>query len=179
MTFSIYAASVPLFRQLLGSLSAVLGKAAEFAAAKNIEPSVLLQARLAPDMFALVRQVQIASDAAKGCVARLAALEAPVYPESETSFAELQARIAKTLAYIDSVSADALDGGVAREISFEVGPPARRMTMRFRGSDYLIGWVIPNFTFHCATAYDILRHNGVDLGKRDFLGSVPLASSVQ
>ena len=167
MTMSMYAASVPLFQRSLTALSAVLDKGAAFAEAKKIEPSVLLQARLAPDMFPLVRQVQSASDSAKGCVARLAGAEVPSWPDTETSFAELQSRIARTLEYVAGFAPDQIDGSEARQVvlTFRTGE------VTFDGQVYLIGFVIPNFLFHCTTAYAILRHNGVELGKRDFLGA--------
>jgi hypothetical protein len=166
MTLSMYQASVPLFRRSLAALGAVLGKGAAFAEAKKIDPSVLLQARLAPDMFPLVRQVQSASDSAKGCVARLAGAEVPSWPDTETSFAELQSRIARTLEYVAGFAPDQIDGSEARQVvlTFRTGE------VTFDGQVYLIGFVIPNFLFHCTTAYAILRHNGVELGKRDYLG---------
>ena len=166
MTLSMYQASVPLFRRSLAAMGAVLGKGAAFAEAKKIDPSVLLQARLAPDMFPLVRQVQSASDSAKGCVARLAGAEVPSWPDTETSFAELQSRIARTLEYVAGFAPDQIDGSEARQVvlTFRTGE------VTFDGQVYLIGFVIPNFLFHCTTAYAILRHNGVELGKRDYLG---------
>ena len=166
MTLSMYQASVPLFRRSLAALGAVLGKGAAFAEAKKIDPTVLLQARLAPDMFPLVRQVQSASDSAKGCVARLAGAEVPSWPDTETSFAELQSRIARTLEYVAGFAPDQIDGSEARKVvlTFRTGE------VTFDGQVYLIGFVIPNFLFHCTTAYAILRHNGVELGKRDYLG---------
>ena len=167
MTISMYSASVPLIERALTALSAVLAKGAAFAETKKIDPSVLLQSRLAPDMFPLARQVQIATDTAKGAVARLAGVEVPKYPDEETTFAELQARIAKTLAFVASVTAEQIDGSEGRDIvlSFRTGD------VHFSGYSYLTTFVLPNVYFHCTTAYDILRHNGVDLGKRDYLGA--------
>jgi hypothetical protein len=167
MTISMYTASVPLFRRSLGALSAVLGKGAAFAEAKKIDPAVLLQSRLAPDMFPLARQVQIASDTAKGCVARLAGAEVPSFPDTEASFAELQDRLARTLAVVDGFTPAQIDGSEDKEIVLKF----RTGEQRFTGLDYLSFFVLPNVYFHCATAYDILRHNGVEIGKRDYLGS--------
>jgi len=166
MTISMYSASVPVLKRALTALAHVLRKGAADAEARKIDPSVFLTARLAPNMFALTRQVQIASDAAKGCAARLAGVEAPKFEDTEASFDELQARIAKTIDFLDSVSAEAIDGSEERVISFKAGPAE----LNFSGHDYLLTWVFPNFYFHITTAYDILRHNGVDVGKRDFLG---------
>ena len=167
MTMSMYQASVPLFKTLLGALSNNLDKGAAFAKAKGVDPSVLINSRLAPDMFPLSRQVQIATDQAKGGVARLAGLEVPAYEDNETTFDQLKARIAKTLAFIDSVKPAQIDGSENREIVLKM----RSGDVKYTGQRYLIGSVIPNFTFHCTTAYNILRHNGVEIGKRDFLGS--------
>lgn len=166
MPISMYQASVPLFRSLLGGLSGVLEKGAAFAAAKGVDPSVLINDRLAPDMFPLSRQVQIACDMAKGGAARLAGAELPSWEDNETTFADLKARIAKTLAFIDGFTPEQIDGSEVREIVLTM----RSGELRFTGQRYLIGFVIPNVSFHCATAYNILRHNGVDVGKRDFLG---------
>ncbi|TDR80083.1 DUF1993 domain-containing protein [Paludibacterium purpuratum] len=165
MGLSMYDASVPVLKHMLGSLSAILRKAAEHAEAKKIAPEVLLNARLFPDMFPLTRQVQIATDQAKGCVSRLAGVEIPSYEDTESSFDELQDRIAKTLAYLDSLSPALFDGSEGREIVLTV----RGEPMTFTGAHYLLQWVFPNFYFHLTTAYDILRHSGIELGKRDFL----------
>jgi hypothetical protein len=167
MTLSMYQASVPLFRSLLGGLSGVLDKGAAFCAAKQVDPSVLVNDRLAPDMFPLSRQVQIATDMAKGGVARLAGVEVPSWADDEKTFDELKARLVKTLAFIDGFTPGQIDGSEEREIVLTM----RSGEQRFNGQRYLIGFVIPNVAFHCATAYDILRHNGVDVGKRDFLGT--------
>jgi hypothetical protein len=167
MTMSMYTASVPLFTRALGALSAVLGKGAAFAEARKIEQAVLLQSRLAPDMFPLARQVQIASDTAKGCVARLAGVEVPSFPDTETSFAELQDRLARTLALVAGFTPAQIDGSEDKEIVLKF----RTGEQRFTGLDYLSFFVLPNVYFHCTTAYAILRHNGVELGKRDFLGA--------
>jgi hypothetical protein len=162
----MYQASVPVFTRMLENLSAILGKAAAHAEAKKIDPAVFINARLAPDMFALARQVQIASDAAKGCVARLAGVEVPSYPDTETTFPELQERVAKTIAFVKGFTAQQIDGSEERTCILKV----RGDEMKFRGQDYLFKLSIPNFFFHVTTAYDILRHNGVELGKMDYLG---------
>ena len=168
MTISLYAASVPIFKQLLNSLSTVLTKAEEHAAAKNIDPHVLLQGRLFPDMFPLIRQVQIAVDFAKGISGRLAGAEVPRYDDSEQTFAELQALLAKTLAFIDGIAPAQIDGGEDREIVIRPGTPKER---KFNGQSYLLSYGLPQFFFHVTTAYAILRHSGVDIGKRDYMGT--------
>lgn len=167
MPVSMYDFSVPVFKTLLTALSAVLDKGAAFCEAKKIEPSVLTTARLAPDMFALARQVQIATDMARGGVARLAGMEMPSVPDTETTFDELKARIAGTIAFMESVPAEKLIGSETRDVVLKT----RAGEQTFVGLRYLQWFVIPNVVFHCATAYDILRHNGVDVGKRDFMGS--------
>jgi uncharacterized protein len=171
MSFSLYEASVPLFKQLLGSLSANLDKGAAFAESKKVDPAVLMQQRIAIDMFPLIRQVQVATDQAKGCFARLAGVDIPSYPDDEKTVEEAKARIAKTIAFIDSLSPDAISAAADKEIVLQMGPPTARRELRFSGVDFVMRWVIPNFTFHCTTAYVILRHNGADVGKRDFLGT--------
>ncbi|WP_043640798.1 DUF1993 domain-containing protein [Chromobacterium haemolyticum] len=168
MSVSMYQASVPALIRGLNNLSAILDKAAADAAARNIAPDVLLNARLAPDMFALTRQVQIASDSAKGCAARLAGVEVPSYADDEASFADLQQRIAKTVAFLQGFNAAQIDGSEAREVVLKV----RGDEIRFSGQNYLLGFVLPNFYFHLTAAYAILRHNGVPLGKMDYLGGV-------
>lgn len=165
MSISMYRASVPVFQQLLPALSGCLRKAADHAAAKKIDPAVLLQSRLYPDMFPLVRQVQIASDFAKGTVARLAGQEPPKYEDTEASFEQLQARIQKTLDYIREFKPSQIDGSEARDITLTLGTQTRS----FKGENYLTGFALPNFFFHMTTAYAILRHNGVELGKGDFI----------
>jgi hypothetical protein len=168
MTINIYQASVPAFLQTLGALSGILTKAAAHAEAKKIDPSVLINARLAPDMFPLARQVQIATDHAKGAAARLAGVEVPSYPDTETTFAELQTRITKTVDYIKSLKPAQFEGGDTRDVVLTIG--GQKMT--FKGAAYLSHFAFPNFYFHATTAYNILRHNGVEVGKRDFIGSV-------
>jgi hypothetical protein len=167
MTITMYGAAVPVFRQMLGSLSAILAKAETHANERNIEPAALLQARLYPDMFPLLRQVQVAADFAKGACARLAGAEVPKYEDSERSFSELRERIAKTLAFIESLPPEAIDGSETRQITTGSGDKARH----FEGQAYLLHYALPHFYFHTTTAYAILRHNGVEVGKKDFIGS--------
>ena len=169
MTISMYAASVPVFKQMLGSLSAILTKAETHALSKKIDPAVFTEARLFPDMFPLRRQIMLAADFAKSTSARLAGVEVPKYEDNEQTFAELQARIAKTLAFIDTLSAAQIDGSEERDISFTVVGQLRE----FKGQAYLLHYALPNFYFHMTTAYAILRHNGVELGKRDYIGAPP------
>ena len=165
MSMSMYRASVPVFLQILPCMSVILDKAAAYAAAKKIEPQVLLEGRLYPDMFPLTRQVQIATDFAKGACARLAGVEPPKYPDTETTFDELKARIGKTIAFIKEFKPSQIDGSEERDISLQMGGQMRT----FKGENYLTSVVPPNFFFHAATTYAILRHNGVELGKQDFL----------
>ncbi len=167
MSLTIHAASVPVFRHMLGALADVLEKAEAHAQASKYEPATLLGARLFPDMLPLTKQVQIATDFAKGASARLADAEVPRYEDNEQTFAELQQRIGKTLGFIDSLPASAFDGAEGRAITHGAGERARHFE---RGDAYLNLFVLPNFYFHVTTAYAILRHNGVPLGKRDFLG---------
>lgn len=166
MNISMYQASVPVFIHSLKALSGVLDKAARHAEAKGIDPAVLLGSRLYPDMFPLTRQVQIASDNAKGPAARLAGMEPPKYEDNETTFADLQARIAKTIAFLQGLKAGQIDGAEDRQIVLQM----RAGPLEFKGQAYLLNFALPNFYFHCATAYGILRHNGVEIGKKDFLG---------
>ncbi len=167
MPLSMYQASIPVIVRFLGNLSAVLTKAEAHATAKKIEPSVFINARLAPDMFPLSRQVQIATDVTKGGVARLAGVDIPSYEDKETTFAELQERIQKTIAFVQGIKAEQIDGSEGKSITLKVG--GRDLT--FTGQTYLLNFVLPNLFFHVTTAYDILRHNGVDIGKGDFLGA--------
>ena len=168
MPLSMYQASIPVFVKTLGNLAAILDKAADFAAARKVDQSVLLGYRLAPDMLSMVRQVQIATDHAKGTAARLAGMEPPSYEDKEASFAELKARIAKTLAFLETLKPAQIDGSEEREVTQKVGGNTRS----FKGQPYLLHYALPNFFFHVTTAYDILRHCGVDVGKRDFIGQV-------
>jgi hypothetical protein len=163
----MYQASIPVFVRALGNLSAILDKAAANAEARKIDPAVFINARLAPDMFPLSRQVQSASDSAKGCAARLAGIEVPRYEDTESTFLELQARIAKTVAFLQSLGPELIDGSEERAIVLKL----RGQETTFTGQNYFLNFALPNFFFHAVTAYDILRHNGVEIGKRDFLGS--------
>lgn len=167
MTFSIYSALIPPTKHILENQSKILGKAAAYAEAQQIDPATLLAARLAPDMFPLSRQIQIACDTVKKGAARLAAVEAPVFEDSESSIAELQERIAKTIAFLESIHESDFVGAEVRALKIPMGP---EIVMDFTGQDYLNQWVLPNFYFHTTTAYDLLRQQGVQLGKRDFLG---------
>lgn len=168
MTISLYAASVPVFKQMLNALSGVLSKAEAHATAKNIDPSVFLQARLAPDMFSLVRQVQIAVDFAKGVSSRLAEIDVPKYEDSEVTFADLQALISKVLAHLEAIKPEQIDGKEGIEIITREGTPKEK---RFTGQAYLLTYGLPQFFFHVTTAYDLLRHNGVEIGKKDYMGA--------
>lgn len=167
MTLSMYNASIPVFQQMLKALSEVLTKAEAHAADKHFDPQVLLQARLFPDMFPLLRQVQIAADFAKSVPARLAGVEVPAYEDSDQSFADLQARLTKTLTFLAGLSAAQIDGSEALEVVLRPGTPKEK---KLSGQTYLLGYGLPQFFFHVTTAYDILRHNGVEIGKRDFMG---------
>jgi hypothetical protein len=163
-------ASIPVFETGLNALSALLEKAEAHAEAKKIDPAVLLNARLFPDMFAFSRQVQIVCDQAKNGGARLAGAEPPKFEDNEKTFAELKARIAKTVAYVKTLDAKKIDESAGLEITFPLGSNKGHM----KGADYLNHFVLPNFYFHAATAYDILRHCGVEIGKRDFIGAIPM-----
>jgi uncharacterized protein len=166
MKVSMHALSVELFGSILTNLNWILEKGAASAAQRKIEPAVLLAARLAPDMLPLSRQVQIASDISKNSVARLAAQQPPRFEDNETTFDELRARVSRTVDYLNSVPASALEGSETRDITV----PAGQRTFEFKGLAFVQRWAIPNIFFHVVTAYDILRHNGVELGKHDFLG---------
>ncbi|QPC93395.1 DUF1993 family protein [Mesorhizobium sp. INR15] len=167
MTISMYEASVPVFSARLKALSTVLSTAEQNALDRKIDPQVFLTSRLAPDMYALTRQVQIATDHAKGAPSRLAGREVPKYDDSEASFADLEARIAKTLAHLATFSAADIDGSDDKMIELKLG--GREISMP--GTQYLLHLAMPNFYFHLTTAYDILRHVGVPLGKATFLGA--------
>ncbi|MES2985210.1 MAG: DUF1993 domain-containing protein [Pseudomonadota bacterium] len=167
MTLSMYDASIPAFIRGLTNLSAVLAKAAAHAEAKKIDPSVFMAARLAPDMLPLPKQIQIASDIVKGGAARLAGVEVPSFADTETTFPELQERIAKTIAFLNTIPAAQVNGTEEKTISLKVGG----RDLQFSGQAYLLGFVVPNLYFHTTVAYAILRHNGVELGKMDFLGA--------
>ena len=168
MTTFMYTTSIPVFKQMLNGLHAILAKAEAHATEKNIEPNALLQARLFPDMFPLVRQVQIAADFTKGISARLAGVDVPVYEDKEQTFADLQALITKTLAFIDGLKPAQFEGSESREIVLRPGTPKEKKLV---GQSYLSNYGLPQFFFHVTTAYAILRHNGVDVGKRDYMGA--------
>ena len=166
MAISMSSASLPVFRTMLGNLSHLLEKGQAYAQARKFDPQVLVTYRLAPDMLPFSRQIQIACDAAKNGVARIAGVEAPKFEDNEATFDELRARIAKTLAWLETVPAAKLDGTEDKDITFPVG---RESTRTMKGEAYLKHWVLPNLFFHVTTAYAMLRHNGVDLGKADYL----------
>jgi len=167
MKISMHQASAPRFANILRNLSSILDKAQAHAEAKKIDPLALTQFRLYPDMFPLTRQVQIACDTAKGAVARLAGVEIPKHEDTEQTFPELKARIANTVKFIESIGAAKVDGTEDKEIVLKM----RAQEIKFNGLQYLMGFAIPNFFFHVTTAYNILRHNGVELGKPDFVGT--------
>jgi hypothetical protein len=164
-------ASLPVFEIGLNALSSILDKAAAYAAAKKIDEAALLQSRLSPDMFAFCRQVQIATDLAKNGSARLAGVDAPRYEDNETTIEQLKARITKTVAYLKTLEPKQIDGSADREITFPLGPTNKG---HMKGNDYLNHFMLPNFYFHLTAAYAILRHCGIEIGKRDFLGAIPL-----
>ncbi len=168
MTISMYSASVPTFIRTLTNLAGILEKAQAYAETKKIKPEVLLNARLFPDMFALTRQVQITSDFAKGTVARLAGIEPPSYADTESSFAELIARVQKTVDFLKTLKADQIDGSENRDIVLKM----HTGELKFKGEAYLTQFSLPNFYFHATTAYAILRHNGIEIGKMDFMGEI-------
>ncbi|MDB5492647.1 MAG: hypothetical protein JWO78_2496 [Micavibrio sp.] len=169
MTLSLYQASVPVFVTMLTNLSTLLSKAEAHAKAKKIDETVFMNARLAPDMLPLPRQIQIASDAAKGFTARVGGVPVPSFEDTEKTFAELQERIKKTIDFIQSVKPEQIDGGEDREVTLKLGGVERNL----KGQGYLLGMALPNLFFHVTTAYGIMRHNGVEIGKMDFLGGYP------
>jgi uncharacterized protein len=166
MTISMYQAAIPPMVRALNNLAAILEKGEASAIARKIDPSVLIASRLYPDMLPLVKQVQIASDIARRGAARLAGVEAPSMEDSETSFPELIARLKTTVAYLETLTPAQIDGTESKAIVLPMG----KITMNFEGLPYLVGFVLPNVYFHITTAYNILRHNGVEVGKQDFLG---------
>jgi hypothetical protein len=166
MAISMYQASVPVFIRMLDNLAVILQKAAAHAESKKFDSTVLINSRLFPDMFPLSRQVQIATDHAKGCAARLAGLESPKYEDNEVTLPELLARIQKTVEYLRTFAPDQIDGSEDKAITLQM----RHTTMTFQGMPYLLHFALPNFYFHITTAYAILRHSGVDIGKHDFIG---------
>jgi hypothetical protein len=171
MPFSMSQTALPTFEIMLNALSGVLEKAEAFAKAKKIDDSVLLRSRLAPDMFDLARQVQVATDGARRGSARLAGVDAPVFEDNETTIAQLRDRIAKTVAFLKTLDSKKIDAAADKEIVFPLGPEKKG---HMNGDDYLNHFMLPNFYFHCTAAYTILRHLGVEVGKQDFLGKIPI-----
>jgi len=165
MSISMYSAFIPVAIRQLNAMSAILGKAVAHCEARKIDPTAFLLSRLFPDMFPLTRQLQIAADMAKGGAARLAGIEPPKYEDNEASFAELQARLEKTVAFLKSIQPAQIDGKEDADITIKL--PSRELA--FKGEAYLIGFVLPNMYFHLTTAYNLLRQGGVDIGKQDFL----------
>jgi uncharacterized protein len=170
MNISMHNASVGVFTRLLGNLSNILDKAEKWTAERKIEPAAILQSRLAPDMFTFTRQVQIATDMAKGTAARLAGQEPPRFEDNETSFAELKARVARTIEALKALPPAAFEGSETRAITLKLGPPGNQREMNFKGLDYLLGFGTPNVYFHYSMVYALLRSNGLDLGKPDYVG---------
>lgn len=167
MTINMYNASIPVMIRYMKNMTAILDKAAAFCAARKVEPTVLTGYRLAADMFPLTRQIQIMSDGAKGCGARLAGVEVPSFPDNETTLEDLKARIAKTIAFLEGLKPEQFQGSETRDITLKAGP----RELHFKGLDYLTDFVLPNFYFHATATYAILRHAGVEIGKRDYLGN--------
>ena len=174
MSYSMSQASFPVFEVGLNALSSVLDKAKAFASAKKIDGTVLLQTRLAPDMFALTRQIQIATDLAKNGMARLAGVEPPQFEDSETTIDQLKERLARAEAFLKTLDRKAVDAAGSREINFPLGPVNKG---QMKGDDYLTHFILPNFYFHLTAAYAILRHCGVEIGKQDYLGAIPIKMS--
>ena len=168
MTSPMYTHSVPVFKQMLTAMKAILAQADAHAAARSIEPDALLQARLYPDMFQLVKQVQIAADFSRGISARLAGIEVPTYEASEKSFADLDALLVRTLEFLDSVKPTQFEGSETKEIVLRPGTPKEK---KLSGQAYLANYGLPQFFFHVTTAYNLLRHNGLSIGKRDYMGT--------
>ena len=168
MSISLYQSSVPIIKGMLGNLSAILAKGELYAKNKKFDEKNLLESRLFPDMFALVKQIQVATDQAKGGCARLAGIEPPKFEDNETTIAQLQDRIAKTIAFIDEIDPARIDGAASRPIQYTM----RDFNFEFSAQQYLTNWVLPNFYFHVTTAYDLLRMAGLEIGKGDFLGSL-------
>lgn len=167
MSLTMYQASIPVFIGMLGNLSTILDKAAAHAEAKHIDPAIFINARLAPDMYPLCRQIQIATDVVKGCAARLSGNAVPGYEDNESTFPELQARIAKTVAFLQSVSAEQINGSEERTVMLKI----HGKETGFSGQPYLLNFVLPNFYFHITVAFAILRHNGLEIGKMDYTGN--------
>ena len=170
MTISLYQASVPVFIRFLDNLNDILKKGEAFAEAREIEPEVLINARLAPDMFPLVNQIQIACDLARRCAERLTGIEVTSVEDNEKTFSELYERINNTIAYLEAIQADQINGKEDEIFTLEI----RGYSFDFTGKEYVMYFILPNLYFHITTAYDILRHNGVELGKKDFIGKYPV-----
>lgn len=170
MNISMHNASVGVYTQLLTNLNAILEKAEAWVTERKLDPNAILQSRLAPDMFVFTRQVQIATDMAKGTAARLAGQEPPRYEDNETSFAELRARVAKTIAFLQALPPADFEDAANRAITLKLGPPGKQTEYNFVGLNYLQGFGTPNVYFHYSMVYALLRHNGLDIGKRDYVG---------
>jgi uncharacterized protein len=170
MNISMHNASVTVFVRILRNLTAWLDKAEAWVADRRIDPDAILQARLAPDMFTFTRQIQVATDMAKGTAARLAGQSPPSYEDSESSFAELKARLARTIAFLESLPEASFTGAEDRQVTLLLGPPGRKEEYRFDGLDYLLRFGTANVYFHYSMAYALLRHNGLDIGKKDYVG---------
>lgn len=169
MNISMHNASVGVFTRMLGNLATILDKADKWVTDRKIDPAAILNSRLAPDMFTFTRQVQIATDMAKGTAARLAGQDPPRFEDNETSLAELKARVAKTIEFLNGLKPDAFAGSETRTITLKLGPPGNQREEKFQGLDYLLGFGTPNVYFHYSMVYALLRHNGLDIGKRDFI----------
>jgi len=170
MNISMHNASVGVYLKLLGNLNTMLEKAEKWVTERKIDPAAILQARLAPDMFTFTRQIQITTDMAKGTASRLAGQEPPRFEDNESSFADLKARVAKTIAYLQSLDAASFNGSESRAITLKLGPPGAQQEHKFEGLNYLLGFGTPNVYFHYSMVYALLRHNGLDVGKRDYIG---------
>lgn len=165
-TISMYNASIPAFIKMLNNMNTILDKASAWAQAKKIDEKYLMASRLAPDMLPFIKQIQIATDIVKGCAARLAGVDVPKYEDNEASFTELKTRISKTIAFLETIKAQQIDGTEEKSIELKFGPNS----FMFTGLDYLLTFANPNLYFHVTTAYAILRHNGLEIGKKDYLG---------
>jgi uncharacterized protein len=169
MTISMHGASVGVFTRVLRNLDRILGKTETWVADRKIDPVAILQARLAPDMFPFIRQVQIATDMAKGTAARLAGIDPPRFEDNETSLAELRLRVQKTIAFLEGLDTAAFPGSETRTITLKLGPPGNQREISFQGLEYLLGFGTPNVYFHYSMAYALLRHNGLEVGKNDYV----------
>jgi hypothetical protein len=170
MNISMHSASVGVYAQLLKNLDVILDKAEKWVAERKLDPNAILLSRLAPDMFTFTRQVQIATDMAKGTAARLAGQDPPRFEDNETSFAELRARVAKTISILEGLPVAAFEGSESRAITLKLGPPGKQTEFNFVGLNYLLGFGTPNVYFHYSMVYALLRHNGLEIGKRDYVG---------